>query len=395
MPESASGSRAWPSRLRRSTARICRCSSGETRQQSVRHGIARIGLRPRFQRLHSRSMLPVTSRSYNVSMKNRSASLARWRNWYALSRLCRDSADSPIIAVTDPSFAWAIAKSGSIATARSNSGMARARPDERLTCIAALYAFQRFQRCRRRFLSGVEYFSMVASDSPSRVRNRVAIWLSEPRTSSFRATCACSSARMSPVAQFFARRPEDVLTAQAGDRSIEHRGACRSHAHSLRNLGSQSRIRRLLHHRQRSSDAIIRDEAEERRLLKLCRESLAQRVVEHRIAGPVGELGEDDRVLVGQRRRTAAIDHARDSGGDDDGGRADREPPRAANARAPRAAPPWRLARVSDVRDRCAGRRRADIGVRAPSPGTSRRCAPAPATPRRAAGRACGGPRPL
>ena len=75
---------------------------------------------------------------------------------------------------------------------------------------------------------------------------------------------------------------QDVLTTHAGDRSIEHRGACRSDAHSLSNLGSQPRIRRLLHHRQRFSDAFLRDEAEERRLLKLHRESLAQRVVEHR-----------------------------------------------------------------------------------------------------------------
>ena len=47
---------------------------------------------------------------------------------------------------------------------------------------------------------------MVTTDSPSRSRTRVTIWLSEPRTSSLRVTCACSSATMSPVAQFFARR---------------------------------------------------------------------------------------------------------------------------------------------------------------------------------------------
>ena len=77
------------------------------------------------------------------------------------------------------------------------------------------------------------------------------------------------------------------------------------------------------------SDTVVRHEAEERRLLELHRESLSERTVEHRVAGRVGELGEYDGVLVGERRRTAAIDHARDSGGDDDCGRADREPPRA------------------------------------------------------------------
>ena len=118
------------------------------------------------------------------------------------------------------------------------------------------------------------------------------------------------------------RAPQSILPGPP-------RSPVRTHT-TLRNVGSQSRIRRLVHQRQRSSDAFVGDEAEERRLLELHRESLSQRIVEHRIAGRVGELGEHDRVLVGQRRRTAAIDHARDGGGDDDGGRADREPPRAA-----------------------------------------------------------------
>ena len=60
-----------------------------------------------------------------------------------------------------------------------------------------------------------------------------------------------------------------------------------------------------------SPDALVRDQAEERRLLELHRESLSQRVVEHRIAGRVGEIGEHDRVLVGQRRGTAAVDQRR------------------------------------------------------------------------------------
>ena len=55
--------------------------------------------------------------------------------------------------------------------------------------------------------SGIECCSIVASDSPTRVRNRVAIWLSAPRTSSFRGACACSSARMSPVVHAVARSP--------------------------------------------------------------------------------------------------------------------------------------------------------------------------------------------
>ena len=185
---------------------------------------------------------------------------------------------------------------------------------------------------------------------------------------------------------------EDVLTAERRDRSFQDGGAGGPDAHAPRNVGSQSRIRRLVHQRQRSPDAFVGDEAEERRLLELHRESLSERLVEHRVARRVGELGEHDRVLVGERRRTAAIDHARDRGGDDDCGRADREPPRAATPEQPllRRRRQRRLRRVSDVGDRCAGRRRADSEVRTPSPGTSRRCAPTPATPRRAAGRPAG-----
>ena len=106
------------------------------------------------------------------------------------------------------------------------------------------------------------------------------------------------------------------------------------HAHTLRNVGSQPRIRRLVHQRQRFPDALLRHQAEERRLLELHRESLSQRVVEHRIAGRVGEIGEHDRVLVGQRRRTAAIDRAGDCRRDDDRC-GDRQPQRRAARRAP------------------------------------------------------------
>ena len=93
---------------------------------------------------------------------------------------------------------------------------------------------------------------------------------------------------------------EDVLTAERRDRSFQDGGAAGPDAHALRDVGGQSCIRRLVHQRQRSADAFVGDEAEERRLLQLHRESLSQRLVEHRIAGRVGELGEHDRVLVGQ-----------------------------------------------------------------------------------------------
>ncbi len=57
---------------------------------------------------------------------------------------------------------------------------------------------------------------------------------------------------------------EDVLTADRRDRSFHHGRARSPHAYPLRDLGSQWRIRRQVHQRQRSSDALVGDEAEER-----------------------------------------------------------------------------------------------------------------------------------
>ena len=159
------------------------------------------------------------------------------------------------------------------------------------TCVRGGECFPRVQRCRRRFLER----SGVFLDGDERFTQPFAD-LGGHLTQGAEDIFLARHLRLlvgEDVAGGAVLRPqgEDVLTAQAGDRAIEHRGACRSNAHALSDLGSQPRIRRLLHHRQRFSDAVIRNEAEERRLLKLCRESLAQRVVEHRIARRIGEFG--------------------------------------------------------------------------------------------------------
>ena len=52
--------------------------------------------------------------------------------------------------------------------------------------------------------------------------------------------------------------------------------------------------------RQLLLDLPVRNQGEERRLLKLHGQSLAQRVVKDRIARPVVEIREDNRVLLGQ-----------------------------------------------------------------------------------------------
>ena len=85
-----------PSRLRRSTAHTCRCSPWRN-PRAIRADLHRedsVCAHNSSVRC-SRSRLPVTSRSYSVSMKKRSWSLARSRNWYALKLLCRASVDSP------------------------------------------------------------------------------------------------------------------------------------------------------------------------------------------------------------------------------------------------------------------------------------------------------------
>ena len=81
--------------------------------------------------------------------------------------------------------------------------------------------------------------------------------------------------------------------------------------HTTRATSRVSRcIRRLVHQWQRSSDAFVGDEAEKRRLLKLHRESLSERIVEHRVARRVGELSEHDAVLVGELRLSRIEDVA-------------------------------------------------------------------------------------
>ena len=111
---------------------------------------------------------------------------------------------------------------------------------------------------------------------------------------------------------------EDVLRAEARNRSPDHRGAAGADADVARHIVGQRRRRRLPHQLQRPADAIVGDEAEKRRLPELHGESLSKRLVEHRVARRVDEVGEHDGVFVGQRRRTAKIRPRRDCGRDDD-----------------------------------------------------------------------------
>ena len=171
--------------------------------------------------------------------------------------------------------------------------------------VAGAVGLQRFERRRRRILER----HRVSLDGGERFANS----RSEPRR--HLAECAQHI--------FFPRRlcllvgedvpgravgcaqPEDVLAAKRRNRSLQDRRTARPNAHDPRNVGGQSCIRRLVHQWQRSSDALVGDQAEERRLLELHRKALSQRFVEHRIAGRVGELSEHDAVLVGERSPVA------------------------------------------------------------------------------------------
>ena len=165
---------------------------------------------------------------------------------------------------------------------------------------------QRFERRRRRFLER-RRVSLDGGERFANSRSEPSRHLAERAQDIFFPRRLCLLVGEDVAGRAVGRaQPEDVLTAKRRDRSLQDRGAARPDAHAPRNVGGQSCIRRLVHQWQRSSDAFVGDEAEERRLLKLHRESLSERIVEHRIAGRVGELGEHDRVLVGERRRTAA-----------------------------------------------------------------------------------------
>ena len=69
-------------------------------------------------------------------------------------------------------------------------------------------------------------------------------------------------------------------------------------------LACEPGIFRLRHQSQRLRHTLVRKQAQKRRLLQLCRQPLPQRTVEDRIARGVGELGENDAVLL---RETIAL----------------------------------------------------------------------------------------
>jgi len=102
---------------------------------------------------------------------------------------------------------------------------------------------------------------------------------------------------------------EDTNGDEVADKRTKlYTGLGTADTHAVREVGCQSRVRRLVHQRQRSSNAFLGDQTEEWRLLELNRESVPHRVVEHRVAGSVGELREHDGVGAGEFRSLVQIE---------------------------------------------------------------------------------------
>src|SRR5260370_14169677 len=86
---------------------------------------------------------------------------------------------------------------------------------------------------------------------------------------------------------------QNILASKASDRTRENRGAPGSLTDFPRDFRSQPRILRLAHESQRFLDLLVPNQTEERRLLKLHGQSLAEGVVEDWVARLVIKIRED------------------------------------------------------------------------------------------------------
>jgi hypothetical protein len=103
------------------------------------------------------------------------------------------------------------------------------------------------------------------------------------------------------------------------DRAVEHRRAAGALANLLRQGVGEPNAGRLAHQPERLRKLLIGNDIEERRLGELRGEALAQRAVEDGVAGGVGEIGQDDRILRSQLRPARPeIVEACDDGGEDE-----------------------------------------------------------------------------
>src|SRR5580693_649238 len=90
------------------------------------------------------------------------------------------------------------------------------------------------------------------------------------------------------------------MAPQGRNRTTQHRLESLALTDLSRDGIGDAFVGRAGHKRQRFANTIIRKEVQVWRLLQLDRERLLQRVVECRVAGRVDEVGEQDRVAIGQ-----------------------------------------------------------------------------------------------
>src|SRR5258707_14812346 len=98
---------------------------------------------------------------------------------------------------------------------------------------------------------------------------------------------------------------QKVRRADLRYRTVEDSGAPSPLAEFPRNLRCYLHIRLLAHHLQGLLDLLVRDNAQEGRLLQLYGKPLPQRAVKYRVSGRVREVGQDDGVFVRESVRFA------------------------------------------------------------------------------------------
>ena len=148
--------------------------------------------------------------------------------------------------------------------------------------------------------TGTSNFWMEASDSPSLPRRLAAALLSAFSTSSFVAASSCSLANVSPAAATDRIDANHVLTAQVGNRTQENRLAACPHAEFSRHVAGDAVTGLAAHQAHRFTHLAVGENVEKGRLAELHGQCLLQGIIENGVAGLVVEIGEDDRVFLGQ-----------------------------------------------------------------------------------------------
>ena len=148
--------------------------------------------------------------------------------------------------------------------------------------------------------SGTSYRWIDASDSPSFRRSLETAAPSDVSTSSLLVDLDLLARHHVAALRVDRLETDDVVAAQAGDRARDER----LQLFALRNLARErpgdALVGRALHEQQVLARALVRKHLQERRLFQRDGQGDLQRAVEHRIAGGVDEVGQDDRVASRQ-----------------------------------------------------------------------------------------------